>query len=731
MQERKTAFLVGSWIVDPEQNSLTREHEERRVEPKVMKVLLTLASRSDHVFSKEELIGAVWPDTFVGDDVLTRCISILRKITDDDPHNPHFIRTIPKVGYRLVATVVDLPEIEVSVAPPLNLAPDILPPVASSAGVLAVPESPTVISSGTSRVSGRAILATLGMLALLLAVVWLLVGRKAGTALHQPFRTVQFTSYSGEQIQPALSPDGLRVAFVWISEGRDTQQIYIKRIGEESLLRLQTGDDQQFSPAWSPDGRQIAYLSKSNAGLGLYIVNVQAGQPARKVFIPQEPSHWEQGALSWSPDGKSLIFPDHDGSQPNSSIVQLDLATRNARSITSPPPGWEGDLNPVYSPDGKRIAFTRASETSVRDIYWLSLEDRSVHQLTSDRMNIDSLTWGAGGSSIIFSSNRGGKYGLWKMGLKDRQPERLPVGTEDAFQPSVGPRPVQFAYAQGTAIWSIVRVHSSGPRETPVEPEHILSSTQQDSAPSLSPDGNFFAIQSLRSGSQQIWISSLKGDSLRQLTFLSGALSGSPSWSGHGDTILFDSRPDGHSHIFSIPALGGSPRQLTFGNANDIVPRWSHDDQTIYFRSNRGGRWQLWKIAAGGRDPQPVTTGDGIEPQESADGKWLYYTRGDEDGIWRMPTAGGPEVQIAQQPSAGYWGYWQVGTRGVFYLDQRHGHASIRILDPDSRATTLFANLPQMPPLYAGISQVDQGRVLLMTDQHDAGRHITLVQPER
>ena len=110
MQEgHRKAFSAGKWTVEPELNLLRRESEERHIEPKVMKVLLTLASRQNHVFSKEELISVVWPDTFVSDDALTRCISILRRITDDDAHAPHFIQTVPKVGYRLVAPISELP----------------------------------------------------------------------------------------------------------------------------------------------------------------------------------------------------------------------------------------------------------------------------------------------------------------------------------------------------------------------------------------------------------------------------------------------------------------------------------------------------------------------------------------------------------------------------------------------------------------------------------------------
>jgi len=57
------------------------------------------------VVSKERLMRSVWPDAFVGDDVLTRCISELRRVFGDDAKEPRFIQTIPKSGYRLIAPV--------------------------------------------------------------------------------------------------------------------------------------------------------------------------------------------------------------------------------------------------------------------------------------------------------------------------------------------------------------------------------------------------------------------------------------------------------------------------------------------------------------------------------------------------------------------------------------------------------------------------------------------------
>jgi Tol biopolymer transport system component/DNA-binding winged helix-turn-helix (wHTH) protein len=721
LKDHNKVFRVGEWVVRPDLNSLSRDGVEHHLEPKVMLVLLALAEHPNHVISKEDLIAAVWPDTFVGDDVLTRCISILRRVTEDDAHAPHFVQTIPKVGYRLVASVAEVPiPAEEKEPAPLPVLEEALP----------VKHDPVPLLVSGKRARGWVLLFFLVLIGLAAGWLWFRHWKRSVAQAPASFRIVQFTSSAGEQTQPAFSPDGRSIAFVLIPENGASRRIYIKAIGSETLQPLTDSDDAQFSPAWSPDGRQIAYLSRSASGLGIFIAMPGEKSQVRKVFIPQEPSHWEQGALSWSPDGKSLIFPDHSGMQPNSSIYQLNVQTGEAHSITSPPSGWEGDLNPAWSPDGKKIAFTRASETAVRDIYWISLANGQVHQLTHDRMDIDSLTWSADSASVVFSSNREGKYALWKMGLTRGAPERLSVGTEDAFQPALGPKPGELAYTQGATIWNIVRLQP-GARDAASKITVVLSSTQQDSAPSLSPDGKSFAMQSLRSGTQEIWISSIHGDALRQLTFMGGPLTGSPAWSHQSNEILFDSRPDGHSHIFMVSASGGQPKQITFGNNNDIVPRWSHDDRMIYFRSNRGGRWQIWKVAANGGTAQPVTSLDGIVPQESPDGKYLYYTRGDEDGLWRISTDGSQETQMLQQPSANYWGYWEITPQGLFYLDRTQSTASIRILNPDTRQSSIFITLPHSPPPFAGISVADEGRLVLMTDeQRNSGRHITLVEPQ-
>lgn len=99
-------FRVGEWSVAPELNSIERDGHAIHLEPKIMQVLVTLAERPGSVLSKELILRRVWPETAVSEEVLTRSISELRRIFEDNPREPTYIQTIPKSGYRLLAPIV-------------------------------------------------------------------------------------------------------------------------------------------------------------------------------------------------------------------------------------------------------------------------------------------------------------------------------------------------------------------------------------------------------------------------------------------------------------------------------------------------------------------------------------------------------------------------------------------------------------------------------------------------
>lgn len=98
-------FRVGEWLVEPELNSITTGDRKVSLGTKVIEVLVCLADHAGEVLSKEQIIHAVWPDTYVREDVLRYSISELRKALDDDANNPRIIQTIARRGYRLMLEV--------------------------------------------------------------------------------------------------------------------------------------------------------------------------------------------------------------------------------------------------------------------------------------------------------------------------------------------------------------------------------------------------------------------------------------------------------------------------------------------------------------------------------------------------------------------------------------------------------------------------------------------------
>jgi len=736
----KGDFHIADWEVQPQLNCIRRAGQSCHLEPKVMQVLIHLASHSNEVMSKDRLIQAVWPDTFVGDDVLTRSISEIRRAFDDDARAPRIIQTIPKAGYRLIAPVeintIDAEAVPVAtpVAAPVHAVESAPAGHESSSVLVAEPQSPTAqppVSAGRPNTRtiwmAFAALLTVALLALVASHLWT---SKPSRRPASVLRTVPFTSYPGNQAQPAFSPDGNQVAFVWNGASRDNYDIYVKIIGAETPLRLTSDPAQNFHPVWSPDSRFIAFLRFSETDRGIYMLPAIGGA-ARKIFTPTGKIEWDRGSLSWSPDGKRLIFPDGKSASSPSQIFSLALDSLQAHSITTPPEHWDGDTNPVFSPDGSRVAFVRAIEAAIRDVYIMDADGADVRRLTFDNRNVDSLAWDVDGQSIIFSSDRGGRPSLWRLRLeKGAAPERIEVGGEDATGPAVAPKGNRLAYSQSKSNWSIMRVNlrsaSGKPGSTKLTP--LLSSTLQDSAPQYSPDGRRIAFQSWRAGTQEIWFCNGDGSSPVKLTSFDGPLTGSPSWSPDGSRIAFDARPDGHSHIYFMTTEGSVPKAATSGNSNDIVPRWSHDGQWLYFGSNRSGSWQIWRISPNGGEPQQVTHNGGFISAESPDRHWLYFTKVDLPGLWRIPTSATneerAEEKVLDDPRLGYWGYWSLTPEGIYYLHNN----TIEFKNTSTGAITRVLQLDHTPPPFAGITASPDGTSLLFTDITEISSNITLVE---
>src|SRR5258708_3601656 len=114
-----TSVRVGAWRVNPASGQIARAGETVRVEARTMRLLLCLADRAGEVVSIDDLLEKVWTGVIVTPDSVYQAITSLRRLLGDDPKQPTYIATVPRLGYRMVATVspwVEAPMI--SPAPP-------------------------------------------------------------------------------------------------------------------------------------------------------------------------------------------------------------------------------------------------------------------------------------------------------------------------------------------------------------------------------------------------------------------------------------------------------------------------------------------------------------------------------------------------------------------------------------------------------------------------------------
>ncbi|MGB6134529.1 MAG: DPP IV N-terminal domain-containing protein [Acidobacteriaceae bacterium] len=726
-------FCIGDWHVRPQINCVEKEGTSLHLEPKVMQVLVLLASHPGEVISKDRLLNTVWSGVFVGEDVLTRSISEIRRVLDDDARSPRVIQTIPKTGYRLIATVshrsangkLNAPAAETEPAiPPAEASP---PPAQWNGSPPSAVPRQSVAPIRTRSVLPR--IAVPGVLIVIAAALawWHFRPHPPTGPANTAYTIVPFTSYPGSEGQAAFSPDGNQIAFVWNGPHADNKDIYVKILGTSTPLRLTTDPAEDVGPAWSPDGRYIAFTRLSSAGNGIYIVPAIGG-PERRLYTLTDPTSWEYAGLTWTNDGKHLIFPDRLSSDGPSALFSLSIDTLARTRLTSPPASWDGDWTPVMSPDGTKIAFIRSPEGSVRDVYVMDASGGAPRRLTFDQRLVVGITWTADSQYVVFSSNREGEFALWKVPAIGGPIERVSVGDENSYSPAISRKGNLLAYSHGTGRWDIVRVDlKSSARK--VLTDQLLSSNEQDSAPQFSPDGTRIAFQSWRSGSQEIWTCAADGSDPVQLTSFGGALTGSPHWSPDGRQIAFDSRPDGRAHIFLSSPDGGLPHPLTSGNDNDIVPSWSPDGKTIYFGSNRSGSYQIWKVAATGGTPQQLTKDGGMIALASPDGRWVYYSRPQASGLWRISVGGGPEEQVLKSPPDGFQGYWTLTKDGIYYLNSSGAQSSIDFVSYAAPSHSVQVHvLDHEPTLLSGLSISPDGRWLIYADMAEAGSNISLVE---
>ena len=410
---------------------------------------------------------------------------------------------------------------------------------------------------------------------------------------------------------------------------------------------------------WAPDGGTLAFLRIDESGTQAIVIPADGGAERKIADLgPAADAAQPLPAISWNPDGKSLVVVQNTPEQaPGLAIVTLDSG--KLQRITSPNEGSEGDSSPAVSPSGSSIAFVRQSQNGGADIFLCDPDGHNVRRLTFDDKGIRGIAWTRDGQDILYSGNRIGNWRLWRVAAYGGSPRDLIISGRQAYYPSISKN--RLAYTDSPTVSAIWRATLS--TGDTVEERPVIRSTAREVNPAWSPDGKQIANVSDQTGSDEIFVSDADGQNRNQVTELNGPRVGRIRWSRDGKTLIFDASSDHGQEVFTVPAAGGAQPVRVLLNAS--VASFSNDGKWIYFQS----RGQIWKATASGGNPQPIARERGAgQPVESADGKFIYFrARG---GIMRIPAAGG-EAEEAFVPEHDIWGgtSMQASKNGIYYTE--------------------------------------------------------------
>jgi len=581
MAGKSFVFIFGDVEVREREFSIVKVGEVFAVEPKAFRVLLHLLRNPQKLIPKEELLNAVWGETAVSENSLTRSIALLRRLLGDEARDPRFIETVATVGYRWVCKV-QVSEEESSEAEPLP-----------------APSRPRRL-----------------LLKWLIPSASLLFAGLALAALYffLPLPLPRVTAYN------QITHDG-HIGFI---AGTDESRIFFNMYpwGPAALVGVTGGDIVNMPTGFKR--AEVAGVSADGASLlvwsydptELWTMGTVGGPPR---FLGR---YAGDTVPAWSPDAKYIAYADSGG-----TLFTMSNDGTDVRKLAT----VKGDISDIaWSPDDSHIRFT------VTDVLWeISSTGADLHQLLPGwkgpvgqccgRWTQDGAFYLflAGGNNEV-GANVGGFEQIWILD------ERRPLfrrASQAPTQLTSGPihwgvpipsRDGRKVFTAGTIPrGELVRFDPQSKRLQPflggVSAEFVdLSKDRTQIAYVTYPDGI-------------LWRAKPDGTERVQLT--------SPPlypilcrWSPDGTQILFTAQRDASRYgLYTVPAQGGNPRLLVpaddgMGQADGY---WSPDSHRIAYTSgSQGSSLRIFDLNNGKSSEIPGSN-DLFSPRWSPDGRYI------------------------------------------------------------------------------------------------------------
>lgn len=233
--------------------------------------------------------------------------------------------------------------------------------------------------------------------------------------------------------------------------------------------------------------------------------------------------------------------------------------------------GAHDDVLPVWSPDGRRIAFVSDRDGN-REIYVMNADGSDARNLTNHPADDWTPCWSPDGREIAFASFREGNWEIHVMRADGSHVRRLTDNPAADYSPSWSPDGERIAFVSDRdANLEIYVMEADGN-----EPIRFTNDAATDQSPVWSPDGAFLAWESYRDGNMEILMARLDGSELRSLSQDVYADDHGASFAPSGRHLVFYSNRDQGWDLFTLDLVTGERLNITQSDALEQAPHWGH-----------------------------------------------------------------------------------------------------------------------------------------------------------
>jgi TolB protein len=282
----------------------------------------------------------------------------------------------------------------------------------------------------------------------------------------------ELTFGPGYDYQPDFSPDGRFIVFA--RHHADAVELWRLDLATHKTQQLTHTGAVQLQPRISPDGGRLAFVSTAGTGhFNLYVAelsNAGLGIP-RAVIAPHESAipryyystHDHTINPSWTPDGRSLVFvSNREVAYGSGKICSIALAAGSAPScFIDEETSWRA--NPEVAPDGRRVLYSSYQGRQWHQLWVTSLKGEATLPLTFGEFDITQARWSPDGRRVAYISNESGNVALWIREFTGGARQRIAPTTRQYARP-MAPLSITLTDEKGKPMAARVSVRGSDAR---------------------------------------------------------------------------------------------------------------------------------------------------------------------------------------------------------------------------------------------------------------------------